>query len=135
MKLLLTLLLLLVRADALNVIPRRHVLRVGCAAALLSPAAPALAKSKASVSPNKPDGIGANAKSYKLDQYKAEKEGMSGDKGSRGVASKEFDAQDTVVKNRKENGGLALDKDGKKIVQANRNRSPEELGLKQWSGY
>jgi hypothetical protein len=133
MKLVLALLLVAQASVALNVMPRRLALRVSCAA-VLSPAMPALAKSKATVNGNKPEGVGANARNYQLDYYKAEKEGMSGDKGSRGVASKEFEKQDTVVKNRRENGGLALDKDGKKIVQANRNRSPEELGLKQWSG-
>lgn len=133
MKLTFLLVCLLGVTSALNVLPRRAALRVG-AAALLSPAAPALAKSKASVAPNKPDGIGANARADTLEQFKAEAALIKGDKGSRGVASKDFDLNDTVVRNRKENGGLAVDKDGRKIVQANRNRTPEELGLKQWSG-
>merc|ERR1719313_2213218 len=86
-------------ADALDILSRREALSIGCAAALLAPAAPAFAKSKASVNPNKPEGIGANAKAYQKELYKAEKQGMTGDKGSRGVASKDFDAQDSVVKN------------------------------------
>ena len=57
------------------------------------------------------------------------------DKGTRGVASKDFDKNDTVDYNRKNNGGLYRDpKTGKKIVTADRNRSPESLGLKQWDG-
>ena len=60
---------------------------------------------------------------------------MKGDKGSRGVASASFDKNDTVQRNRERYGGVAVDANGKKIVQANRNRSPEEPGLKQWSGY
>lgn len=113
---------------------RRHALGLGVAA-LVAPLSPAFARTKASTSPNKPEGVGANAKSYQLDQYKQEYEGMKGDKGSRGVASAKFDAEDTVQRNRDQNGGLARDKDGKKITVANRSRSPEELGLKQWSGY
>ena len=59
---------------------------------------------------------------------------MAGDKGSRGVASATFEMNDSVQKNRKEKGGLAYDKDGKKKTTGDRNRTPEELGLKQWSG-
>ena len=43
-------------------------------------------------------------------------------------------AGDTVQRNRDLNGGLARDASGKKISVANRSRSPEELGLKQWDG-
>ena len=60
---------------------------------------------------------------------------MEGDKGSRGTASAAFERNDNVQKNRKEYGGLAYDqKTGKKIVISDRNRSPAELGLKQWDG-
>ena len=95
---------------------------------------PAQAKSKSSLMPNKPEGVGANAGSYLRDQYKAEYQAMAGDKGSRGVASKEFEKRDSVVANRKANGGLARDASGRKIVKADRTRDPAELGLKQWDG-
>ncbi len=111
---------------------RRSALGLGAAA--LAPMAPAFARSKASMAPNKPEGVGANAGAYFKDEYKMEYEAMKGDKGSRGVASKDFDKNDTVQRNRDLNGGLARDANGNKIVAANRNRSPEELGLKQWTG-
>lgn len=95
---------------------------------------PASARSKASVAPNKVEGTGANAGAYLRDQYKSEYAAMAGDKGSRGVASANFEKNDTVQKNRKQNGGLARDATGRKIVKADRNRDPAELGLKQWDG-
>merc|ERR1719440_2248994 len=58
----------------------------------------------------------------------------SAGKGLRGTASSSFDSSDTVQRNRDMNGGLARDASGKKVVAANRNRTPEELGLKQWTG-
>ena len=112
---------------------RRSALGLG-AAALVAPLAPAFAKSKATVAPNKVEGVGANAGAFLKDSFKAEYEGIKGDKGTRGVASKDFDKNDTVQRNRVKNGGLARDADGKKKVAANRNRTPEELGLKQWTG-
>ena len=57
----------------------------------------------------------------------------AGGKGLRGDASA-MDKVDTVQKNRLENSGVARDANGKKIATANRNRPPEELGLKQWGG-
>lgn len=60
---------------------------------------------------------------------------MAGDKGSRGVASAQFEKNDTVQRNRDKNKGLAYDeKTGRKKTVADRNPSPESLGLKQWSG-
>ena len=130
------LLLLSIGAEALRIpsmVNRRQAVgMVGIAP--LAAATPVMAKSKASVQPNKPEGVGANAGQWLNEQYKKEKEGMAGDKGSRGTASKDFDKNDTVQRNRDKNGGLARDASGKKVVAANRNRSPEELGLKQWNG-
>jgi|EP00966_Prymnesium_polylepis_P246788 predicted lipoprotein with Yx(FWY)xxD motif len=128
--------LLLAGASALRVpvaSTRRDVLRL-VAAAAIAPAAPAFAKSKASVQPNKPEGVGANAKSYQLEMYAKEKEGMAGDKGSRGTASAAFEASDTVMKNRRENKGVLRDERGNKVAVADRNRNPAELGLKTYSG-
>lgn len=62
------------------------------------------------------------------------KAGAAG-KGLRGDASAEFDKSDTVQYNRDKNGGIARDANGNKIARADRNRPPEELGLKQWNGY
>ena len=131
-------LLCLSSACGFNVMPRRAALQAGlgaAAATLAVPLAPASAKSKASVLPNKVEGVGANAGQY-LSQYRKEEyAAMAGDKGSRGVASKEFEKNDTVQKNRDKYKGLAYDnKTGKKIVISDRNPSPESLGLKQWSG-
>ena len=86
------------------------------------------------MAPNKPEGVGANAKSYILEQEKKAYAEMKGDKGIRGVAPETFDKNDTVQRNRDINGGLARDAQGKKIVNANRYRDPAELGLKQWDG-
>lgn len=132
----LTLMLCLVAHVAgFNLAARREVIQTAIGVATLAtPLAPAVARSKASVMPNKVEGTGANAGSYIRDQYKAEYEAMAGDKGSRGVASKEFEMNDTVQKNRDLNGGVARDANGRKIARADRNRPPEELGLKQWDG-
>ena len=132
------LILLMAVAAALRLppsMPRRQIIGLGLGASTLAtPLAPAFARSKSSTNPNKPEGVGANAKDYIMDQYKKDKLAMNGDKGSRGVASKEFEKSDTVALNRKKYDSLAYTADGKKIVNANRNRTPEELGLKQWSG-
>ena len=132
----LTLMLCLVAHVAgFNLAARREVIQTAIGVATLAtPLAPAVARSKASVQPNKVEGTGANAGSYIRDQYKAEYAAMAGDKGSRGVASKEFEKNDTVQKNRDLNGGVARDANGRKIARADRNRPPEELGLKQWDG-
>ena len=86
------------------------------------------------MAPNKPEGVGANAGQYMSQYKKDEYAKMAGDKGSRGVASSQFEKNDTVQRNRDINGGLARDASGRKIIQANRNRDPAELGLKQWTG-
>ena len=61
---------------------------------------------------------------------------MAGDKGSRGVASAEFEKMDTVDKNRakctntkeqKNCGGLAYDERGRKAKSSTRSRTPEEM--------
>ena len=67
---------------------------------------------------------------YRKEEYAA----MAGDKGSRGIASKEFEKNDTVQRNRDLYKGLAYGADGKKIVRADRNPDPASLGLKQWDG-
>lgn len=115
-------------------IARRQAIQVVCAATLATPLAPAMARSKSSVNPNKVEGTGANAGQYIREQYKNEYAAMAGDKGSRGIASADFEKKDTVQYNRDVNGGVARDKDGRKIARADRNRPPEELGLKQWDG-
>ena len=112
-----------------NVVPRRQALSVGLGVASLAvPLAPAVAKSKASQSPNKPEGVGANAGQYMSQVYKDQKNAMVGDKGSRGVASAEFDKNDKVVKSRKEYNGLPPTKVNGKT------RTAEDMGLKQWGG-
>ena len=114
---------------------RRQALQAALgAAALATPLAPATARSKSSVAPNKVEGTGANAGQYIREQYAKEYAAMAGDKGSRGIASAEFEKRDTVQYNRDVNGGIARDKNGNKIARADRNRPPEELGLKQWDG-
>ena len=60
------------------------------------------------------------------------KAGSAG-KGLRGDST-EMDKIDTVQYNRDNNKGVARDANGNKIARADRNRPPEELGLKQWSG-
>lgn len=132
-RLLLACLALLLRPTAaLNVVPRRLALRVG-AAALVSPAVPAMAKSKKSINPNKQEGLFLDKK-FREEFLQAEKASIQGDKGSRGVASASFEKNDTVNKNRLENKGVAKDARGRTIANANRNRRPEDLGLKQWDG-
>lgn len=116
-------------ANALRLPPslqRRDALRLASAAALAAPL-PALAKTKASSNPNKQckeieyaaDGsklekpvsvcAGANFKDGQTALYKAQKEAMAGDKGSRGT---------TIAKGyeEKEKQRLALNKD--KAAQA-----------------
>ena len=66
------------------------------AATLATPLAPAMARSKSSVNPNKVEGTGANAGQYIREQYKNEYAAMAGDKGSRGIASADFEKKDTV---------------------------------------
>jgi len=112
----------LVCANGLQIVPRRHVLQVGAAAAIGLPSLPVSAKVKSKVTlENK-------------EELKAERDAMAASKGTRGVASAEQEARDTVVKNRNENKGLVVDAQGRKVVVANRNRDPAELGLKQWGG-
>ena len=121
-------------ATGYNVVPRRQALQLGLGVGALATPLAASAKSKASVLPNKVEGVGANAGQYLSKARKEEYAAIAGDKGMRVVASKEFDANDTVAKNRKKNGGLAYDANGKKKAIADRNPTPESLGLKQWSG-
>ena len=122
-------------AGAFNVVPRRQALQLALGATVATPLA-ASAKSKATVRPNKVEGVGANAGQYMSEQRKREYASMAGDKGSRGVASAAFEKNDNVVKNRKQNGGLARDANGRKIVLSNsrENPNPAALGLKQWDG-
>lgn len=120
--------LLVASADAFNVMPRREALRIGVAAALPTLLAePAFAKSKRS------EIFSTSEAKEKIAETTGLAAGSAG-KGLRGTASAAFDSNDTVVKNRKQNGGLALDKNGKKIVISDRNPDPASLGLKQWSG-
>lgn len=73
-----------------NLVARRQAIQTAIGAATLAtPLAPAVARSKASVAPNKPEGVGANAGQYIREQYAAEYAAMAGDKGSRGIASAE----------------------------------------------
>ena len=104
------LLCMVVFTSAFNLVPtsRREALQLGVgAAAALVPASPAFAGGKASVLPNKVEGTGANAGQWLSEQKKLEYQAMAGDKGSRGVASAAFEKNDSVQKNRKQNGGLA----------------------------
>ena len=134
--LLAVLLLFTASVAAFNVVPRRQALQqLGLGlATLATPLAPASAKSKASVLPNKPEGVGANAGQYLSELRKKEYEAVKGDKGIRGVASKDFDKNDTVQRNRDKYGGLAYDEKGRKKASGTRARTPEDLGLKQWGG-
>ena len=115
----------------LSAITRRQALGLGAAAVVVP--TPALAKSKRSMNPNKEEGMALD-KEWQRQFYKDEYAAMAGDKGSRGVASKEFEKNDTVQLNRVKNLGVARDENGKKITTADRNRDPAELGLKQWGG-
>ena len=65
----------------------------------------------------------ANAQQWRQEQYKEEKAAMAGDKGSRGT---DYDPDfDKLEKNRRPKA---------EKVTANRNRTPEELGLKPYGG-
>lgn len=125
------LLCLVCSIECLNVVPRRQAL-VSFAAAAVSPAVlvqPAAAKSKLKTDIAKADKA--------IEQEIASTTGLgagSAGKGLRGVASEQFEANDTVNKNRLQNGGVARDAKGNKINVADRNRSPEELGLKPYGG-
>jgi len=128
-------LLLLALASGFQLVPRRQALSIGIAVATLAaPLAPANAGSKSSVSPNKPEGVGANAGQYLSQMKKEEYAAMAGDKGSRGVASQEFEKNDNVVYNRKNLSGGTRNEQGNKITSSTKARTPEELGLKQWGG-
>ena len=113
--------------------PRRQVLSTFGAAVLASPTLPAR-QEQGVVLPNKPEGVGANAGQYPSELRKKEYAAMAGDKGTRGVASKDFDKNDTVQLNCEKFGGGIYGADGKKKAAGTRNRGPEELGLKQWTG-
>ena len=117
-------------AEAFKPVPRRHALRIG-AAALVAPsfAQPAFAKSKRTISIAEAEA-----------QAKADIAAQTGlaagsrGKGLRGTGNEDFDKNDTVQQNRKNNGGLARDASGRKIAVADRNPDPASLGLKQWDG-
>jgi len=114
---------------AFKATPRREALR--CAATFASSAwvLPAFAKNKRTMELEKAE-VAAKAEIEATTGLGA---GAAG-KGMRGTASEEFDKSDTVQKNRDVNGGLARDEKGRKVVIADRNPSPEQLGLKQWGG-
>ena len=104
------------------------MIRFGAAATFATTGAvqPAFAKSKGSVSPNKPEGVGANAASYFKEQYKLDKENMAGDKGSRGTVI------DKAIATNEASRAKALKV--RPPIVADRTPRPEDLGLKQWSG-
>ena len=115
-------------AEAFKPVPRRDALRIG-AAALIAPsfAQPASAKSK------RRDLDEAEAKvKAEIAAQTGLAAGASG-KGLRGY-NPDFDAKDTVQRNRKQNGGLARDETGRKVVTSDRNPNFADLGLKQWDG-
>ena len=117
-------------AGAFKAVPRRHALRIG-AAALTAPAfaaAPAFAKSKRTMEIAEAE---AKAKA-EIAARTGLAEGAAG-KGLRGKVDG-FDELDTVQKNRKQNGGVARDANGRKVAISDRNPTPESLGLKQWNG-
>jgi len=103
----------------LQVTTRRHVIGLG-AAALVVPATPALAKSKKSLNPNKQDGVEIGSVA-RMQTAAKETAAMQGDKGSRGT---EIAAGFTELEKKR------VPKVANKT--ANRNRSPEELGLKAY---
>ena len=133
-------------ASALRVQPplvhRRQALVGGVAAALGAVPLPALAKSKASVNPNKQCNTikddygletnmcaGANARDDKMKLYAAQKTAMAGDKGTRGTeiqkGYKELEAK-RLETNKKGN---------KPNVNAGRKApDPTALGLKSYGG-
>ena len=118
-------------ADAFKAMPRKDAVRLA-AAALVSPALlvqPASAKSKRTAELEKAE---AEAKAQ-IAATTGLAAGAAG-KGLRGTGNPDFDKNDTVQSNRDKNKGLARGADGKKIVVADRNPSPESLGLKQWNG-
>ena len=119
-------------STALKAMPRRAALRIGAAALTTQTfAAPAFAK----MSSAKAQEI-ARADQLEKDRNAA-LSGLAkgaGGKGLRGTGSAGFDENDTVQKNRSQNGGLARDANGKKVAIADRNPDPASLGLKQWNG-
>lgn len=109
--------------DALQMpaVSRRQAIEIG-AATVLMPSCPAFAKTKASLNPNKPEGVGANAGIARKKQFSEEYAAMSGDKGSRGtVMDENFGAL--------EGSRRASSKGKTGSIVADRNRSPAELGL------
>ena len=132
-------LLALALRGAKPALSRRGLLRAGAAAGLAAgatvalPAAPALAKSKSSLAQERAAGSVGKAERQNPD-FKQQEAFKYKEKGIRGVAPESFDKNDTVQRNRDVNGGLARDAQGRKIVNANRQRDPAELGLKQWDG-
>lgn len=121
---------------------RRQALAAGVAAAFGVVPLPSLAKSKATVNPNKQCNtvkddygnaidmcVGANAKDDKMKLYAAQKAAMTGDKGSRGTeiqkGYKELEAK-RLETNKKGN---------KPNVNAGRKApDPAALGLKTYGG-
>mmetsp|Transcript_64495 Transcript_64495/g.107183 ORF Transcript_64495/g.107183 Transcript_64495/m.107183 type:complete len:141 (-) Transcript_64495:149-571(-) len=106
----------------LSAVTRRQTLKFGVTT-LLTPCGPAFAKSKASLNPNKPEGVGAASGSeYRKKKAREEYAAMAGDKGSRGsVIDENFGSL--------ESGRRASSKGVSGNVNADRNRSPAELGL------
>merc|ERR1719331_3714295 len=128
-------LLALALRGAKPALSRRGLLRAGAAAGLAAgatalPAAPALAKSKSSLAQERAAGSVGKAERQNPD-FKQQEAFKYKEKGIRGVAPESFDKNDTVQRNRDINGGLARDAQGRKLVNANRQRDPAELGLKQ----
>jgi len=120
----LLLLVWLACAGALRLVAptRRQVLAAGTAA-LASPLAPAFAKSKKTVSPNKPEGMGLDPV-YRKNLRKEQETAMVGDKGSRGtVYDQDFEKLEMSRVAR-----------ASTVTSQSRNPRPEDLGLKQWDG-
>ena len=114
----------------LNKLQRRDVLRVaglGLAPAFAAPGSVS-AKGKRSLE------LAASEAEEKarLAEVTGIKAGAAG-KGLRGDSTN-MDKFDTVQYNRDNNQGVARDANGNKVSRADRNRPPEELGLKQWDG-
>ena len=107
-------------ASAFHVVPRRAVVQAGLgAAATLALPPSAKAKTKAEML---------------AEMRRREEEAKAAAPDLKAADLKSFDKNDDVVKNRKENMGVARDSSGKKIVKADRNPDPAALGLKQWDG-
>ena len=107
--------------SAFGVVPRRAAVQAGFGAAAATLVLPLSAS--------------ARTKEQMLaEMRRRDLEAKAAAKPLRDVNLKEFDKSDTVAKNRKENKGLARDSSGKKVVAADRNPTPESLGLKQWDG-